>query len=52
MHANLLQQKKECLTPTGFVWNTKTWQPFHCLGHQHGRRFIVLKHQYDRRDVI
>ena len=22
------------------------------LGHQHGRRFIVLGHQYDRRDVM
>ena len=22
------------------------------LGHQHGRRFIVLEHQYDRRDVM
>ena len=22
------------------------------LGHQHGRRFIVLAHQYGRRDVI
>ena len=22
------------------------------LGHQHGRRFIVLKHQYGRRDVM
>ena len=23
-----------------------------CLGHQHGRRFIVLEHQYGRRDVM
>ena len=22
------------------------------LGHQHGRRFIVLEHQYGRRDVM
>ena len=22
------------------------------LGHQHGRRFIVLGHQYGRRDVM
>ena len=22
------------------------------LEHQHGRRFIVLKHQYDHRDVM
>ena len=22
------------------------------LGHQHGRRFIVLGHQYGRRDVV
>ena len=22
------------------------------LGHQHGRHFIVLVHQYDRRDVM
>ena len=22
------------------------------LGHQHGRRFIVLRHQYGRRDVM
>ena len=23
-----------------------------CLGHQHGRRFIVLGHQYGRREVM
>ena len=23
-----------------------------CLEHQHGRRFIVLGHQYGRRDVM
>ena len=23
-----------------------------CLGHQHGRRFIVVEHQYGRRDVM
>ena len=35
--------KEKCSTPRGLVWD---------LGHQHGRRFIVLGHQYGRRDVM
>ena len=36
-----LDQRKKSSTPTAI-----------CLQHQHGRRFIVLEHQYISRDLM
>ena len=44
IYANLLEQKKAHNKRVHLHWTG--------LGQQHGRRFIVLGHQYVRRDVM
>ena len=46
IYANVLEQKESVCTRTEF--NSHRTR----LGHQHGRRFIVLGHQQGRRDVM
>ena len=45
IYANVLEQKK-------VFTEEKSQLPEICLEHQRGRRFIVLKRQYGRRDVM
>ena len=46
IYANLLEQKKS-------VYIRKEFDPHRTgLGHQHGRRFIVLGYKYGHRDVM
>ena len=43
----------KCIGPKESVYIRKEFNSLRIgLGHQHGRRFIVLEHQYGRRDVM